>query len=153
MNGRHRSRGPLAIALTVALSLGAGAARGHGGEDHSHDDKPAAGRTGGGQPAAIVGDASAPQRLPDGSVFVPKPAQHQLGLRHRVVELGEHPATIEFSGRVIADPNASGRVQGTQAGRIEAGAGGLPLIGQRVARGQVLARLQPSTSAIERGNQ
>jgi hypothetical protein len=44
-------------------------------------------------------------------------------------------------------------VQATQAGRVEAGPTGLPLLGQRVAKGQLLAVLQPSSGAIERGNQ
>ena len=56
------------IAAALVLSFGlAGPVR--AGEGHDHGDAPAAARTNG------------PQRLPDGSVFLPKPAQRQLGVR------------------------------------------------------------------------
>ena len=42
-------------------------------------------------------------------------------------------------GRVIMDPNASGRVQVAHGGRIEPGPKGLPVVGQSVKRGDVLA--------------
>jgi hypothetical protein len=44
-------------------------------------------------------------------------------------------------------------VQATQAGRIEAGPQGLPVLGQSVVKGQVLAYLRPATSSLERDNQ
>jgi cobalt-zinc-cadmium efflux system membrane fusion protein len=92
-------------------------------------------------------------RLPDGSVFVPKSAQRQLALRTQAARKGEFPRTVELNGRVVADPNAGGRVQTFQSGRIEAGPKGLAVLGQRVSKGQVLAWLQPASSAIERGSQ
>ncbi len=48
---------------------------------------------------------------------------------------------------------AGGRVQATQTGRIEAPPQGLPELGQRVSKGQVLAYLRPASSSTERGNQ
>ena len=42
-------------------------------------------------------------------------------------------------GRVIMDPNASGRVQAVHGGRVEPGPKGLPVAGQAVRRGDVLA--------------
>jgi cobalt-zinc-cadmium efflux system membrane fusion protein len=92
-------------------------------------------------------------RLPDGSVFVPKSAQRQLALRTLAARKGEFPRTVELNGRVVADPNAGGRVQTFQSGRIEAGPKGLAVLGQRVSKGQILAWLQPASSAIERGSQ
>jgi cobalt-zinc-cadmium efflux system membrane fusion protein len=92
-------------------------------------------------------------RLPDGSVFVPKSAQRQLALRTQAARKGEFPRTVELNGRVVGDPNAGGRVQTFQSGRIEAGPKGLAVLGQRVSKGQVLAWLQPASSAIERGSQ
>ena len=79
--------------------------------------------------------------------------QRQLGLRHVVAEVGGLAATVEFNGKVIADPNAGGRIQATQSGRIEAGPKGLPTLGQKVAKGQLLAYLRPVANSIERGNQ
>ncbi|MDT3736973.1 MAG: HlyD family efflux transporter periplasmic adaptor subunit [Denitratisoma sp.] len=141
----------LAAVVTAALlGLAAGRAIAHGGEDHSQDKKPAAKTAAAG---TLPAEATAAQRLPDGSLFVPKTVQRQLGLRHVLAEVGELAATVEFNGRVIADPSAGGRIQATQAGRIEAAPGGLPTLGQKVAKGQLLAYLRPVASSIERGNQ
>ena len=141
-----------AVVMAALLGLAAGRADAHGDEDHSQDKKPAAAA----KPApagALPAEATAAQRLPDGSLFVPKTVQRQLGLRHIVAAVGELAATVEFNGKVIADPNAGGRIQATQSGRIEAGPKGLPTLGQKVAKGQVLAYLRPVASSIERGNQ
>ena len=93
------------------------------------------------------------QRLPDGSLFVPKAVQRQLGIRTVLAEVKALAATLELNGRVMADPNAGGRVQATQSGRIEAGPKGLPMLGQKVVKGQVLLWLRPSLGSVERGNQ
>lgn len=92
-------------------------------------------------------------RLPDGSVNVPKQAQRRMAVRTMMGREDEHPMTVELNGRVGIDPNAGGRVQAPFAGRIEAGPKGLPVAGQRVEKGQVLAYLRPTSSAVERGNQ
>lgn len=92
-------------------------------------------------------------RLPDGSLFVPKSLQHRLGIETTVAEADEFPQVVELHGRLIADPNAGGRVQAVQGGRIEAGPQGLAMLGQRVRKGQILAWLQPATTALERGTQ
>ncbi len=141
-----------AVALAAIFGLAAGQAASHGDEDHSQDKKPAATVAGKAPGAFPAGTASA-QRLPDGSLFVPKPVQYQLGLRHVVAGVAELAATVEFNGKVIADPNAGGRIQAAQSGRIEAGPKGLPTLGQKVVKGQVLAWLRPVASSIERGNQ
>jgi cobalt-zinc-cadmium efflux system membrane fusion protein len=130
----------------------------HAGEDHGNEKKstPA--------PAAVTAVSAVDAqgqvtfvepalRLPDGSVFVPKSAQRQLALRTQAARTGEFPRTIELNGRVVGDPNAGGRVQTFQSGRIEADPKGLAVLGQRVSKGQVLAWLQPASSAIERGSQ
>ena len=44
-------------------------------------------------------------------------------------------------------------MQPTQAGRVEAGPRGLPVLGQAVKKGEVLAVVRASSSAIERANQ
>lgn len=103
-----------------------------------------------GQAALAVGGLA---RLPDGSVNVPKLAQRRMEIRTLKAEASEHPLTVELNGRVAIDPNAGGRVQAPFAGRIEAGPHGLPVAGQAVRKGQVLARLRPVASSVERGNQ
>ena len=142
--------------LVVALALGmlTGTALGHGDEDHSQDAKKKA-------PAAVsavgtsgtAGGAAALQRLADGSLFVPKPVQRQLGLRTQLVRIAELAATVEMNGRVIPDPETSGRVQAMFAGSVIPGPKGMPTAGRKIAKGEVLAYLRPISGTIERGNQ
>ena len=143
----------IASLMTLAAFTLNGPASAHGDEDHSKDAKPAT--TQSASAATTVGQepqALAAQRLPDGSLLVPKAVQHQLGLRTVLAQVQEVATTVEFNGQVMADANAGGRVQASQSGRIEAGPKGLPTIGQKVVKGQVLAYLRPSANSIERGN-
>jgi RND family efflux transporter MFP subunit len=112
------------------------------GEGHDHGEV---------APAATAGNS--PKRQADGNVFLPKPTQRQLELRTVMVEEKSLPKTVELTGRVANDPNAGGKVQPTQAGRIEAGPRGLPQLGQSVRKGDTLAVVRASTAAIERANQ
>jgi cobalt-zinc-cadmium efflux system membrane fusion protein len=127
----------------------------HGDEDHGDESKavvtaaPILQKSVHGQ--IVMNEPSI--RLSDGSVFMPKSVQRQLGLRTKLAQKGEFPLVIELNGRVVADPNAGGRVQTFQSGRIEAGPNGLAVLGQRVSKGQVLAYLQPASSSIERATQ
>ena len=123
-----------AVLLTVATPAWADAGHDHG------DAAP-----------AVSGDG--PKRLPDGSVFLPKPAQRQIGVRTLEVTQGELPRSLELQGKVVMDPNAGGKVQALVAGRLEAGVRGLPSLGQAVKKGDVLAYVVPSSGAIERSNQ
>lgn len=137
---RHTVLFAALLAAACALWLaGAPHALAHEGESH---DAP---------PAATSGNG--PQRLPDGSVFLPKPAQRQLGVRTLLVAEAELPRTFELNGQVVMDPNAGGKVQPLQAGRIEPGPRGLPNPGQPVRRGEVLAYVVPALAPIERANQ
>lgn len=145
---------PLAAVLTATLlGLTGAQAWAHGDEDHSHDNKPPAAQSAGAGAGAMPMEVTSAQRLPDGSLFVPKAVQRQLGIRTVLAETRELAASVELNGRVIADPNAGGRVQASQAGRIEAGPKGLPTLGQKVIKGQVLLRLRPVVGSLERGNQ
>lgn len=140
-----------AILAPILLALASGQVAGHGDEDHGQEAQPGPAIA----PQASTGamPVASAQRLPDGSLFVPKPIQHQWGLRTRVARVEDLAASVELNGKVIADPNAGGRVQSIQAGRIEPGPQGLPTLGQRVTKGQVLAYLQPASNSIDRGNQ
>jgi RND family efflux transporter MFP subunit len=128
-------------------------AQAHGDEDHSKKPaKPATKSSTVASAKPSILDATAAQRLSDGSLFVPKIVQRQLALRTLLTEQAELPNTIELNGKVLADPNAGGRVQASQPGRLEAGPSGLPSLGQRVTKGQVLAYLRPVMSSLDRGN-
>jgi multidrug efflux pump subunit AcrA (membrane-fusion protein) len=96
--------------------------------------------------------ADSPRRLPDGSLFVPKPAQRVLAIRTSVTAVSEIPATTRVFGRVIADPTASGRIQAGIPGRIDAGENGLFIIGQKVERGQVVCSIVPIINPIDNAN-
>lgn len=111
------------------------------GEGHDHGE------------SAPAASSNAPKRQPDGSVFLPKTSQRQLAVRTRLTEEKSLPQSIELTGRVVMDANAGGRVQPTQPGRVEAGAKGLPQLGQSVRKGEVLALVRSSASAIEQANQ
>ena len=136
---KRRTFAALSIAvLGIAASAVAGPGHDHG---HSHGD------------TASAPSANGPQRLPDGSVFLPKPAQRQLGIRTLVTEQAALPRSFELNGQVLMDPNAGGKVQPMNAGRIEPGPQGLPTLGQAVRKGQVLAYVTASAAPLERANQ
>ena len=137
-------------ALVAALLASATTARAHGDEDHSKDaKKPTESATAGAGQGPATG-ATSPQRLPDGSVNVPKAVQRLYTVRTMVVEEQSLPSSVELKGLIIADPAAAGRVQATQSGIVQAGPGGLPHLGQKVVQGQVLAYLTPQASGLER---
>lgn len=139
--------------LALASLLSPPPAGAHGGEDHSQPAVQAAPQKVAPSAAPSATPSAAPQRLPDASVWMPKPAQYRLGLRTTPARQQSHQVAIELNGRVLPDPQAGGRVQAAQAGRIEAGPQGLPMLGQRVTQGQVLAYLRPIANSLDRGNQ
>ncbi len=108
------------------------------GEGHNHGDAP---------PAA---GGNGPKRQPDGSVFLPKPAQRQIGVRTLEVISSELPRALELNGKVVMDPNAGGKVQAIVAGRVTPGPRGLPLPGQKVGKGEVLAYVTPEVGSNSR---
>lgn len=114
----------------------------YAGPGHDHGDESA---------TAISGDG--PKRQPDGSVFLPKPAQRQIGVVTTPAVAGELSRAFELAGKVAMDPNAGGRVQPIQAGRVEPGPRGLPGTGLAVKKGDVLAYVVPSVGNVERANQ
>lgn len=128
---------PAALLLVAALTTSN--ARADAGHDH------------GDQPAAV--NSNGPQRQADGSVFLPKPAQRQMGVRTVVTSSADLPRTFELNGKVTMDPNAAGMVQALVAGRIEPGPRGLPNEGQAVRKGDVLAYVRATSAPIEVSNQ
>lgn len=91
------------------------------------------------------------QRLADGTLFVPKATQHLLSIRTMVVTHSEPAQAKELPGSVVPDPNTFARVQGGHSGRLEAPEGGLPHLGQRVIKGDLIAILVPHIGVVERG--
>ena len=93
------------------------------------------------------------QRLPDGTVFVPKPTQRVLAIRTLFTAEENHPGTVELPARVIPDPNASGYVQSSMGGRLMPPAAGFPRLGTKVEAGQVLAVVMPVIGAADLASQ
>ncbi|MBC7942537.1 MAG: HlyD family efflux transporter periplasmic adaptor subunit [Chitinophagaceae bacterium] len=143
----HPSRWPTvfaAMAVTASLFWLSAAHAGPGahGPNGEHLDAPSAGV-----------NASGLARLPDGSVNVPKLAQRRMAIRTVLAPESEAAATVEMPGRVVMDPNASGRVQAAHGGRIEPGPKGLPVAGQSVKRGDVLAYVRHHAEPYALGTQ
>jgi hypothetical protein len=92
-------------------------------------------------------------RLPDGSVNMPKLAQRRMSIRTVLAPQGEAAVTLSLPARVVPDPNASGRVQASHGGRIEAGPNGLPVAGQIVRQGDVLAWVRHHADPYAQANQ
>jgi cobalt-zinc-cadmium efflux system membrane fusion protein len=128
----------LGLLLATTASLAAPGAHGPNGE-HLEQAGPT--------------NASGLVRLPDGSVNVPKLAQRRMGIRTEIAPETEAAATLQLPGRVVPDPNASGRVQASHGGRIEPGPKGLPVPGQAVRKGEVLAWLHHHAEPFAQANQ
>lgn len=126
---------PAAAVMLVALLVSTGYAFAHEGHDHGPEQ---------------AAPSDAPQRLPDGNVFVPKPTQRLLEIRTVVTKPEAVQRGIQLIGRVIADPNRSGLVQSINGGRVSAPERGLPRIGQAVKRGDVLASVEPALPQADR---
>jgi RND family efflux transporter MFP subunit len=146
---RGRRRVPviavLAVTATVLLSASAFA---HGDEDHGRPESKAALIPSDSPPAAAATDLA--QRLPDGSVFVPKPTQRLLELRTVMTAAGSYRRTIGLPGRIIANPNASGVVQSSVGGRLSPSPSGIfPRLGTPVKKGDVLAYVTPPVQRVD----
>jgi biotin carboxyl carrier protein len=143
---RARRRGPAVAgaAMFGAIFLIPDPILAHGDEEHA-DEAPAA--------VAAVAPAAGAGAVRDaaGGVVALKPLQRIIALRTVPATPGEASPTISLTGRIIADPQGGGLVQSTTGGRVLA-PGGLPLIGQRVRAGQVLASIEPPLAAIDRAD-
>lgn len=129
------------LALGWAFAASVQAAPGAHGPDGEHLDAPAS------------VSASGLMRLPDGSVNVPVLAQRRLGVRTIIAVESDAAASVELPGRVVMDPNAGGYVQTVVGGTIEPGPQGLPVAGQAVQKGDVLAFVRHHAEPIAMANQ
>jgi RND family efflux transporter MFP subunit len=133
---------PISLFLVSLLIVSASPALAHEGHDHADEKK------------ALLNLGNVPQRLSDGTVFLPKSAQRSMSILTQQLVDETAPKVIELAGRVIMDPHLGGRVQAMIPGRIEAaGEHGLPAAGSKVKKGDLLAWVTPSTGQLERSNQ
>lgn len=138
---RPKSAGTIAAAAFLfILAAQTPKAFAHGDEEHG-DGK---------QPVLVAGDA--PRRLPDASIYLPKPSQRLLEVRTVQTKETTAKPSVSLVGRVIANPNRSGLVQSTLGGRFTPPAGGLPTLGQPVKVGDVLGYVAPYIAAIDKSD-
>ncbi len=136
--GRPRMLRIVLIGSAVSLAIPEHAVRAHEGHDLTEGE--------GAAPAP--GDAA--KRLADGKVFVPKPTQRILDVRTVRAKPETLPKAVTLLGRIIPDPNRSGLIQSITGGRVIAPDRGLPRIGQSVAKGDVLATIEPPMAMADR---
>lgn len=113
------------------------------GAGHNHGD----------EAAAVPVAANAPQRLPDGSIFLPKPAQRFMAVRTQITQLANLPQTVRLNGQVVASANATGKVLALQTGRLQALDNALPQVGDSLKQGQALAKIVLAKDSQEGTNQ
>lgn len=131
-----RRRRLLAVILAVgAVSLAMSSAFAHEGHDHGADA------------ATVTGNA--PQRQPDGSIFLPKPTQRLLEVRTQAVTAGSARKMVRLAGRVVTNPNFTGVVQTTIQGRYQAPPSGIPMLGAIVNPGDLMGIITPSFASID----
>lgn len=130
-----------AAVLIGAIALASSAARASGGDDHTHGDEAVTAPTG-----FVLGVPDAPRRLPNGSLFIPKPTQRLLALRTTVASSAPAARTVRLVGLLVPDPTRAGLVQSASGGRVVPPAGGLPRLGAMVRQGDVLLRIEPPVS-------
>lgn len=147
--GRGTKRKSIAGLAAAALVFPAGDYRAHAHQGHGPTPSPS--------PESLSGDV--PRRLPDGSVFLPKPSQRLLTVRTEIAVEEEAASTATLVGRIITDPNRSGIVQSIGGGLVSAPPSGLPRLGQAVKAGETLATvtrgipLEDQSTLAERGRE
>ncbi|ANW00935.1 efflux RND transporter periplasmic adaptor subunit [Bradyrhizobium icense] len=135
-----RGKRAAAIVVLLAALTGVRGTKAHEGHGHEEDKAQVA-------ISAVSGERA--QRLPDGTVFVPKTVQRIFALRTLVAEQAKHRKVTELPGRIIPDPNASGYVQSAVGGRLSAPPEGFPRLGTRVKQGDILGYVTPPIQAID----
>jgi cobalt-zinc-cadmium efflux system membrane fusion protein len=139
---RRKSRLVAVIGLGLAaFALSTASGFSHEGESHGSEAV---------KSMVSVGDA--PQRLPGGTVFLPKTSQRILEVRTAIAKSTDAQKAIHLVGRVISDPNRGGLVQSIGGGRVVAPERGLPRVGQAVKKGEILASIERPLPPEERIN-
>ena len=127
----RRRRAAAAVPAVVAvLALWPAVSWSHGGEDHG--------------PPKVAEPTG-------GEGFVAKEVQFLLGLETAAVVKRPLRPTLEVLGTLVARPDRQAEVSAPQAGFLSPAPGGhIPLIGERVTRGQVLAVVEEAPGANDR---
>jgi hypothetical protein len=90
------------------------------------------------------------ERRPDGSFFVPKTLQRLFKVRTSRAAFAEVPVTLNLPGRIVPNPHTQGRVEASLLGRFEPPDAGLPVLGDKVTKGQLLGSVVPAVGVVDR---
>ena len=90
------------------------------------------------------------ERQPDGTFLVPKSLQRLFEIRTARMVAAELPVTVTLAGRIVPDRHVEADVEASLLGRIEAPPSGLPVLGDTVTKGQVLAYVIPAVGVVDR---
>jgi len=123
----------LGLGMLVAAACSA-----HEGEVH-RDEQAAV-------PLSAAALAERPRRLPDGELFLPKPAQRLLGIRTIAWSDAAATESLSLLAEVQAQPAAAVTLTAPEPGQLEAAQSAWPLPGQSLHAGQLLAWLRPLIS-------
>lgn len=137
-----RDAAEIILVLVIAGSLLAQPAL--AGPGHDHGD-------GGHESTRAQAGGNTPRKMPDGTVFVPKPTQRLLQVRTAPAAEETAARTRELIGTVVPDPAAFGQVQAPMDGNIEMSERGISYPGQKVEAGEVLAVLSPTIPLADLG--
>lgn len=92
------------------------------------------------------------RRLQDGSLYVPKPSQHKLGIRTTRPDPASAPRSARLIGKVQASPDGSADILAALDGSLNPPEGGFPHPGQTVEKDELLAVLKPVLAPSERAD-
>jgi membrane fusion protein, heavy metal efflux system len=87
--------------------------------------------------------------VPGRAIYFPKESQFLLGVRTEPIATRTIETRLTVPGKIVPRTDRFAQVFPPVAGRVAAAGGRLPLVGERVKRGQVLAVVQQSLSATE----
>ena len=137
MSGGSRRRLAAAAGVLLALCCAAALAHEEQAREQAAGKPPQAGAV---EPrgAGVQGHA----------VFLDKPAQHRAGIR--TLRATPAPDLVRLPARVVADPRQDYRIAAPQDGIVEPAGASLPVAGQRVKAGQLLAWLKPALTQPDR---
>ncbi|MDE0853634.1 MAG: efflux RND transporter periplasmic adaptor subunit [Nevskia sp.] len=136
---RGGNRRGFAAAAGVFLALGCAAALAH--EEQAQEQAVA-------RPPQVRGMEARGSEAPGDAVFLDKPAQRRAGIR--TLRATAAPELVRLPARVVADPRQDYRVAAPQDGIVEPVGASLPVAGQRVKAGQLLAWLKPALTQPDR---
>lgn len=140
----RRTAGALALAFGLAVSpFGVQSVEAADATKASPVDVPSV-------PSTMATDLA--QRMPDGTLFVPKATQHLLSIRTILTARGKAPLATELAGTITAAPGHLGRVQPGRPGRIDAADGGMAFVGSKVEKGEILAYVESYIEAADQAN-